>query len=648
MFKRYLTTKNITILMIVATILFALSRLVFLDADPTLFKRTNDIGDEGYWVHEARSAVLFGKWIMDEHVMSIASAPLSALISYLSFSAFGVSVITTRLTMAVSGVLSILIIFLIGNRYERRLGLISAFILSIVEIFFMYNRIGHMESLVILSLLLMFYFISNKRSDKRSLFYLLGGVALGLAFLAKITTIYYVLIVGIYLLVSLYRSDIKIKDIIFFGIGGALISLPWIAFSFIPNRDSYLHVLNALSEANYQGKLIIFSHPFLLFTGIYFSYISVFFMGILSLYYMKKRDIFSLFNNFKDNIAKLNEIELIALSWLFGGFLGVLLTDMVSRRYTLMVIPFVLLSSLFIFDDVKMKKFKISKKLSFFSLLLISLCIMNMLYYPIVAISGISFIQRIIDSVLGGNSNYNAVITTSHTIFILILLGSIIASAIYAYYNNLKDNSFTKFINKLLPVIGGLSIFITLSVTLLYSNFIYLRRILPSHIANTILLVIVGLIVIAGIGFLIKRVSYIFFGLFVAFCIGNIIFNIVFPQFTIRNGSRELSKLTESDEWIIGPLGHQLALENGLKPLYFVPNEVGLDKINTNAVENYNPRYFIEEVDGETDDPTDLGWPKLEDLEYKSKYLGSIEIFDYGFGSQYTFKVYEIDYSEPI
>jgi len=54
-----------------AVFLFLFSfHLMFFESDPSPIKRWGDVGDEGYWVHNARVNILFKNYNLDDVQMS--------------------------------------------------------------------------------------------------------------------------------------------------------------------------------------------------------------------------------------------------------------------------------------------------------------------------------------------------------------------------------------------------------------------------------------------------------------------------------------------------------------------------------------------------------------------------------------------------
>ena len=113
-----LTNKQIYLVIILfAALLF--TYLYNLDSDPSIIKRSGDIADEGYWVHNARIETLFSNYKIDEFKMSIYTAPLFYKFTLISFNLFGVNFFSSRLVSVFSLWITVIIIFLILKKKNR-------------------------------------------------------------------------------------------------------------------------------------------------------------------------------------------------------------------------------------------------------------------------------------------------------------------------------------------------------------------------------------------------------------------------------------------------------------------------------------------------------------------------------------------------
>jgi len=62
--------------LLVLTLLAVVTRVAWLDADPPLLKSADELGDEGYWAHNARTSVVLGQRFPDDLAQGPAAAPL--------------------------------------------------------------------------------------------------------------------------------------------------------------------------------------------------------------------------------------------------------------------------------------------------------------------------------------------------------------------------------------------------------------------------------------------------------------------------------------------------------------------------------------------------------------------------------------------
>ncbi len=200
-------------------------RMLALDADPPWTKRVGDIADEGYWVHNARMKVLTGKFTHDPFSQALVTAPLYTGVTYAAFRTFGTSLQTARLTSAIAGLLTIWIGAIVIFAVTRDMLWAGAFalLLGLNDLFFAYNRIGHVESMLHMLTLLSFlalYMAFERRTHVA--WCVVSGVAFGLAVLTKLTAVYSVL--GIVLAVaveSFIRNDLRISGIVAWVVGAA-------------------------------------------------------------------------------------------------------------------------------------------------------------------------------------------------------------------------------------------------------------------------------------------------------------------------------------------------------------------------------------------------------------------------------------------
>ncbi len=104
--------RRITIALVGLAVL-CLPILVRPDIDPSPMRRIGDLGDEGYWLHNARMGVLFGDPLPDDLVYAWAGAPLFNLLASATMATSSVSFTAARMVSAASLVVIVVGVFLL-------------------------------------------------------------------------------------------------------------------------------------------------------------------------------------------------------------------------------------------------------------------------------------------------------------------------------------------------------------------------------------------------------------------------------------------------------------------------------------------------------------------------------------------------------
>jgi len=137
--------------------------------------------------------------------------PLVFLLQYISMKVFGVSAFAARLPSALAGLMTIFLIYLIGQMlYSKQVGLLSAFVLTVSNYFIWISRTALLEGVMIFFITLSIYFFIKSWSNTKYLF--LWGIALGLAFISKYIAFY---LIPVYFLFILFKKRDWFKDKIF-------------------------------------------------------------------------------------------------------------------------------------------------------------------------------------------------------------------------------------------------------------------------------------------------------------------------------------------------------------------------------------------------------------------------------------------------
>ncbi|MDX1650666.1 MAG: glycosyltransferase family 39 protein, partial [Myxococcota bacterium] len=140
-------------LLLLATLALVL-RLVALDADPSLEVFRGLLTDEGAWAHNARQAVVFGRWVMDDHNPGLTIAPVYSGALWLGYTMQGVDFVSTRLVAALSGALLALGAWAwVRRATDPRTALLAGGLLAVGSFGLVHQRIATVEPLQSLFLL---------------------------------------------------------------------------------------------------------------------------------------------------------------------------------------------------------------------------------------------------------------------------------------------------------------------------------------------------------------------------------------------------------------------------------------------------------------------------------------------------------------
>ena len=128
--------------------------------------------------------------------------PLVFLLQHFFMRIFGPSAFAARLPSALAGFFTIFLIYLIGpSLYSKRVGLLSAFILTVSNYLIWISRTALLEGVMIFFIALSIYFFIKAWSNTKYLF--LWGIALGLALISKYVAF---CLIPVYLLFILFKK----------------------------------------------------------------------------------------------------------------------------------------------------------------------------------------------------------------------------------------------------------------------------------------------------------------------------------------------------------------------------------------------------------------------------------------------------------
>ncbi|MDD5163574.1 MAG: glycosyltransferase family 39 protein [Candidatus ainarchaeum sp.] len=305
--------------------LFAL-RFISLESDPLLLKRIGDAGDEGYWIHNAKNLALFGQFSLDDWNPFILS-PLSTVLFFLSFKAFGVGFFAMRFVQALFSCLILLLMFFFVKKYSNiKTALISVVLAGTSITFLAFNRLGLLETGQLFFLLLLVYLIGEKK-------FFLSGLAFAIAVLLKVSAILYLPAFGFLLLFELFKGRAKIKQVFYFA--AALIPAAAIyaaIFAFFPSfAQSFFGVTNP-GTTSLLNFFFILTNPLFQRIDFYllFLFSALFLLGLFA----KKRT------------RELNFLEYSSIIWLVVGLAAMPFGDFSDRRFFVFLAPMAILAAL--------------------------------------------------------------------------------------------------------------------------------------------------------------------------------------------------------------------------------------------------------------------------------------------------------------
>lgn len=261
----------IRLLFVVIVFIGAFLRFFDLDADPSPFKRYGDVSDEGGMSHNARLYAM-GTPCADDFLVPDANAALMSALLRVAFKVFGVGFTSTHLVSALGGTaLVIALAAFAGAQWGPVFGLLAAGLAAVAEVAVIYSRLGIPEMLQTLFLTLALLSLVRPIYGGTTL----AGAFMGLALATKLTAVYW----GPAALVVLWYTgrDESGGDwralalrLLRFGLGFALIVVPFFALWYWPDGAAYWRMIRATADNDTDNALLslaIFNVPLNYFFG---------------------------------------------------------------------------------------------------------------------------------------------------------------------------------------------------------------------------------------------------------------------------------------------------------------------------------------------------------------------------------------------
>ncbi len=253
---------NRTVLHIVWIALLLVSgtwlRMRALDQDPPASMELHFVCDEGWWVHNARNMALFDRWIVDDFNQSLLASPTFCLSVYKLYTIFGVSLASSRLASALSGLLCIPVFYLILRKLTcRSSAALATSFLALGFGFTTLNRLALIDSMAFLLVLLSWLLIEYLGDRVWGMY--LAGMTAGIA---VITKSYAWALAPV--LVSIAAARMKrtgkplravVLDTFLFGFGIGTIYAFWHKALYVGFRDQYRIMYALWNDGNIPSSV---------------------------------------------------------------------------------------------------------------------------------------------------------------------------------------------------------------------------------------------------------------------------------------------------------------------------------------------------------------------------------------------------------
>jgi 4-amino-4-deoxy-L-arabinose transferase-like glycosyltransferase len=216
-----------------------LLRVLNLDADPSALISRDFITDEGWWAHNARNALFYGQWRIDEYNLGLYSAYLYNVLLYSTFKLFGISFTTLRMLSALGGWLTVILLFLLVRReISARAALFASALLGFSNLHILYSRTGFTESMMVFFLALTLWLWSLRRTH--TFFALVAGVSIGLMVVTKITAIYLAPGLVLAVVAAVIRRSVSRREALLFLCGTGMVGAAYGILFIVPNFGDWL------------------------------------------------------------------------------------------------------------------------------------------------------------------------------------------------------------------------------------------------------------------------------------------------------------------------------------------------------------------------------------------------------------------------
>jgi 4-amino-4-deoxy-L-arabinose transferase-like glycosyltransferase len=216
-----------------------LLRAINLDADPSALISRDFITDEGWWAHNTRNALFFGQWRLDNYNPGLYSASLYNYLLYFFLKMLGPSFVALRLLPALTGWLTVVLLFFWVRRASNtRTAIMAALLLGFSNLHILYSRTGFVESSLGFFLVLTLWLWALRQ--KHYLLSIAAGSAFALMILTKVTAIYMTPGFALLSICEMIRGRVSRREALLFICGGVLTGAVYAAIFILPDAKEWV------------------------------------------------------------------------------------------------------------------------------------------------------------------------------------------------------------------------------------------------------------------------------------------------------------------------------------------------------------------------------------------------------------------------
>lgn len=578
-----------TLLIVLALTAAALTtRVAFLDADPARFKRVNELFDEGYWAHNARSAVLFGARYPDDLAQAAASAPLFDWITERVFRLAGVGYAQLRVTSAAASVLLVPVVWaLVATAAGARAALVAALLVLANHELFAFARLGLPESLQLLLAIAGAAVWVLRRGARDAA---IAGALLALALLAKLNVVLVLGFAGVGVLEA-WQRRLRVRDVAAFLAGFALPLAAWGVLGYLPNER--LFALNQLAlnrdrMAQHWSDLARLPLHFL--DAGFWGLPSTYALALLAAVHLARASA-----RLRTGAPAFTRLETLALGWLAGILVpsALLVRSIDERRFLVASVLLAILGALNWAPAPARPRESpgATRALAVGTALTITVTAIALLFRAghgtrlwspaaFLAIAGAAIVLAIALDRFRARLGRRALVAL--VIAALALLPAVNAGRFVAWLVRGVDGA--------APVLAA--------------------------VVSTVLVALTVLVVLAPTTRAARGVVIVY-GLYAMIALGA---TLGAPTFTLRDASRAIAAAAPPETVIVGALAHTLALDNRTKPVWYTPRRA-LNRLLNPDLARFDVRLVL------TVSPPSAFFPDAEDYPLRLTPVGRLAVY---------------------